>query len=94
MCSDEVLRQWCYFFHCCECLGTWASQLEFFAFYLQAKPQGGFRTIALLADPIPDLGEGENEDSEGMGYFNLEGLFRSRGGQIHGRCHRAAVNDS
>ena len=32
-------------------MGAWASQIEFFAFYLQVKPLGGFRTIALLAMP-------------------------------------------
>ena len=51
MCSDAVLFQWSYFFYCCECMGAWASQIEFFAFYLQVKPLGGFRTIALLAMP-------------------------------------------
>ena len=51
MCTDSVLHLWSYLFYCCECLGEWPSQLEFFAFYLQAKPLGGFRTIALLAGP-------------------------------------------
>ena len=41
---------WGYFFHICEAAGKWPRAILYFAFYLQPKVQGGFRTIGLLPE--------------------------------------------
>ena len=46
--SNQCLHVLGYFFYCCEVCGTWAEAMEFFSFFLLAKPTGGFRTIGLL----------------------------------------------
>ena len=48
MASTQCLFTLGYFFYCCEAYGSWAETMEYFSFFLLAKPTGGFRTIGLL----------------------------------------------
>ena len=46
--SDGCLYCLGYLFYLAEACGLWANPMQFFSFFLLAKPAGGFRTIGLL----------------------------------------------
>ena len=81
------------FFLPCEFMGTWASQIEFFAFYRQVKALGGFRTIALLAMPYRIRAKARMQIVREWAMTIPRAYFAAGAGKSTGR-NRKIANDS
>ena len=62
-----------------------------FRILFAGQAAGRLQNNSTLGRHLQDLGEGENEDSQGMGLFDPERLLRGGSRQIHGRCHWAVT---